>query len=297
MQLRQLQMYKQVVDDKSISKAAESLYVAQPAITRQIKLLEKELHTKLLIRTNKGIIPTESGEILYNQSKNIFNSIFDIKNRINDTANNNSLNIGTITSNSYLAAEGIKSFKKTYKNAKLTMQTTTPDFLIKNLENDDLDIIFLRKLVYNNSNFETKKISETTIELILSKSIDPTPDKNFISIKELKTLPICLYKKNDLWGYNDILFDELNKQNIIPNIFCECVDTKSILRLVKLGCAASFLPTTIIHGEKDKDLISKPIKNYTYTIPTILVWKKNSIKINTIKNFVNYYDNIKKTKK
>jgi hypothetical protein len=63
--LRKLRYFSNVVEARSISKAADSLHVAQPALSKSIQALEQELGTTLLQRSAKGIATTEAGARLY----------------------------------------------------------------------------------------------------------------------------------------------------------------------------------------------------------------------------------------
>ena len=65
MDTRQLAAFCEVVDRKSFSQAAERLGVTQPAVSLQIRSLEKRLGTKLLDRSGRRVAPTESGQRLY----------------------------------------------------------------------------------------------------------------------------------------------------------------------------------------------------------------------------------------
>lgn len=64
MEIRTMEYYLAVVREGTISAAAESLHVAQPSLSRQMKELEDELHTTLFIRGNRKITLTEEGMIL-----------------------------------------------------------------------------------------------------------------------------------------------------------------------------------------------------------------------------------------
>src|SRR5512132_2421823 len=65
MDTRQLSAFCEVVDRKSFSQAAERLGVTQPAVSLQIRSLEKRLGTKLLDRSGRRVEPTEAGLRLY----------------------------------------------------------------------------------------------------------------------------------------------------------------------------------------------------------------------------------------
>ena len=63
-ELRHLKYFQAIANDAGFSRAATRLRVAQPALSRQIRALEKELGTDLLVRTAKGVVPTRAGEVL-----------------------------------------------------------------------------------------------------------------------------------------------------------------------------------------------------------------------------------------
>ncbi|MHB1217830.1 MAG: LysR family transcriptional regulator [Alphaproteobacteria bacterium] len=64
MELRQLRTFRSVAELGSLSKAADSLRIAQPALSRQIKLLEHELRTPLFVRNGRGMALTDAGKML-----------------------------------------------------------------------------------------------------------------------------------------------------------------------------------------------------------------------------------------
>src|SRR5476651_1114466 len=65
MNLRRLKYFVKIVDIGSLTQAAEVLHIAQPALSQQLATLEGELKQQLLIRTKRGVTPTEAGNILY----------------------------------------------------------------------------------------------------------------------------------------------------------------------------------------------------------------------------------------
>src|SRR5689334_11050734 len=75
MDLRKLRYFADVVEAKSISKAAESLHVAQPALSKSIASLEVELGAVLLQRSAKGVAMTEAGARLYEHCQIVFKQL------------------------------------------------------------------------------------------------------------------------------------------------------------------------------------------------------------------------------
>lgn len=71
MNLRRLKYFVKIVDIGSLTQAAEVLHIAQPALSQQVATLESELDQQLLIRTKRGVTPTEAGKILYGHARTI----------------------------------------------------------------------------------------------------------------------------------------------------------------------------------------------------------------------------------
>lgn len=71
MNLRRLKYFVKIVDIGSLTQAAEVLHIAQPALSQQVATLEGELDQQLLIRTKRGVTPTEAGKVLYTHARTI----------------------------------------------------------------------------------------------------------------------------------------------------------------------------------------------------------------------------------
>ncbi len=82
MDLRALRYFIAVVEAGSLSRAAHSLYVAQPALTAQIKKLEGELGAQLLARSHTGVSPTPAGTQLYEDARRLLSDADAMRERI-----------------------------------------------------------------------------------------------------------------------------------------------------------------------------------------------------------------------
>src|SRR5215218_8906758 len=75
MDLRQLEYFVRVAELGSFTRAAIALDVAQPALSRQVRLLEVELRQNLLTRNGRGAIPTEAGKLLLEHGRGILHQV------------------------------------------------------------------------------------------------------------------------------------------------------------------------------------------------------------------------------
>lgn len=72
MNLRQLRYFAAAVELRNVTRAAQSLHVAQPALGQHIRLLEAELGVTLLNRHSRGVTPTPAGQLLYTRANDMF---------------------------------------------------------------------------------------------------------------------------------------------------------------------------------------------------------------------------------
>jgi LysR family tcuABC transcriptional regulator len=69
MDMRQLRYFVQIVESGSLAKASRQLFIAQPALSQQMARLEDEVGKALLLRSSRGVTPTDNGEALYHHAK------------------------------------------------------------------------------------------------------------------------------------------------------------------------------------------------------------------------------------
>ena len=74
MDIRQMKYFIAVVDERSFTKAAEKLFIAQPPLSRAIQNLEEELDVSLLVRNTRSIELTLAGKYFYENANNIVQS-------------------------------------------------------------------------------------------------------------------------------------------------------------------------------------------------------------------------------
>ncbi len=86
MDFRQLRTFASVAELGSLSKASDRLRIAQPALSRQIKLLEHELRAELFTRNGRGMVLTEAGRLLLARTSGIVRQIDQIRDDIQSAA-------------------------------------------------------------------------------------------------------------------------------------------------------------------------------------------------------------------
>ena len=144
--LNHYKVFYTVAKHKNISKAADSLFISQPAISKTLSKLEEGLGCTLFNRTSRGVTLTAEGQILYERIREAFQVIEAGEEEIRHI---NELEIGQIrigvstTLCKYILLPYLNDFIKDYPNIKITIECQSTLHTIEMLENGLIDIGFV----------------------------------------------------------------------------------------------------------------------------------------------------------
>lgn len=146
MNIHALRLFTKVAEFKSVSKAAETLRISQPAVTIQVRNLEKEVGFALIESRGRGIHLTPKGEFLYNQAQRLFDLESDIENKIAQVRESGAddLNIAAsyIPAN-FLLPEWLSQYKESYPSRKINVKTENTQQVIEQLLHYKADLAFV----------------------------------------------------------------------------------------------------------------------------------------------------------
>ena len=144
-----------VASERNLTRASAILHISQPAVTKHIKNLEKELQVTLFNRNKYGMELTEKGQALYNEIKDSISLLTNIDTKFKEVRN---INLGSHVM--MLSTMFGRCLTKYYaENPKSQIDVTNETFnnMLSMLENQKLDIVFSKKV--NEELYNTQKIS------------------------------------------------------------------------------------------------------------------------------------------
>ena len=252
--LQQLRILKAVASEKNFTKAAAILYLSQPSLSKQIKILEKNLDTLLINRERNKISLTESGKILLQYSERILalceescRALIDLKN--GDRGN---LTVGASqTIGTYLMPRILALFAQNYPQINLKAQVNSTRIIAKNIINREIDIAVVGGEISEDlkKNLRIQPFVYDELSLIISKS-HPFAKKKQINKEDLYCLDFITLNSNSTIKK---FIDNILIQNQI-----ETKQLKTILQLnsiegiktaVSLGLGAAFVSSSAIEKE------------------------------------------------
>ena len=273
MDLKQLEYFVRVAELGSFTRAAIALDVAQPALSRQVRLLEVELRQNLLTRNGRGAIPTEAGQLLLEHGRGILHQVALAREELGAArgALAGRVSIGLPPSLSRLITVPLThAFRKALPQAQLTLTEGFSLLMLEGLRAGNLDMAVL----YNPDN--SPDLEVTTLhkeELVLisprasvkpsgvkpsgvkpssagaspSKAAKPgappaaTTKKNAsITLDEVANLPLILPSRPN--AFRILIEGEMMAIGRKPSITLEVDGLNAILNLVKEGLGHAVLP-------------------------------------------------------
>lgn len=184
MDLQQLVYFSKVAEFQNISKAAEVLYVTQPALTRAIKKLEEELDCPLFQRRGKALVLTENGKLLQQRAQELMQMMRNVKNEVG-ALNSNKRQIVTVQ---------LRCIFGLFMDVLGRFMKENPDIEFRVLQDDDSGINFgdYDLLLFPTSNPVQSRSSEILLKeevFIAMSDADPLAQKAELKVEDLQGHP------------------------------------------------------------------------------------------------------------
>ena len=245
-----------VAKHKNITKAAEELYISQPAVSKAIKNLERSLGGKLFNRTKKGVILTEEGAEFYNYIATAIDYINNAEHKFNDLMN---LEVGTIkigassTLTRYFLAPYLDEFHKKHPKIKVEIYTDMTFKLLDKLKNGLVDLVILNLPYESSSNINIVKLKKVQDGFYVNDNYKDLFDKE-LSLKDLENYQLLLQSKNSNTGMFLSKVCEKYDVELKPDMLL--AGYSLVYEFTKIGFGIGYLTDRFILKE-DKDKLHK----------------------------------------
>lgn len=143
MNLRQLEIFRAVMQTGSTKNAAQLLLISQPAVSNMLRQFEDQLKFKLFERISGRLHATHEADILYGNSEKIFSNFDSIKNLVEDLRDTQAGTLKILASPSFgqsVMPQAIAMFVKDRPSIKISFDTPSHENIIEQLNNDQADL-------------------------------------------------------------------------------------------------------------------------------------------------------------
>jgi len=168
--IKDMRAFFAIVEEGNISHAAQRLGVAQPALSRQMKHLEENLHVKLFERGSRRIRLTEAGQVLYNRVESILGMVDGTVREITEigSGTKGTVRIGTITSSgAMILPDLIAQFRKIYPDVTFEIWEAEGARILELLDSRIIEIAITRTQV-DNLNYELLVLPNEPLVMVMN---------------------------------------------------------------------------------------------------------------------------------
>ena len=281
MEIRELRYFLAVAREGNITRAAESLHIAQPSLSKQLMELEKKLGKQLLVRGKRKIALTEEGVLLRKRAEEIVGLVEKTEHEISYDPEETmgDIYIGGSSSESVLSAAA--ELRKNYPGIRFHFYSGDAMDVAERLDHGSLDFAVMLEPV-DNIKYDFLSLPDRSEWGILIKKNDPLADKNCITEDDIKKMPLIMHQRIGL-------------QNEIAHWAGTDLESLTIAATYNVvhGSPVSFVRQGLGYFLTTRDLLAPTLDPEVSFLPLepklptqlALVWKKYAVFSNAAKVF------------
>ena len=244
MDIRELKYFTQVAISANYSAAAEKLYISQPALSKVIQKMERELGTKLFYTEHRQQCLTPEGQQLYEKASKVIAEYDEISEAVHTDKGfcSGHVHIGfPDVAGTCFFCELIANFSHQYPNIKLHIREDGSQRILSDVESGALDVGCVVLPVPEDS-FDASLFVRDSSCLVVSKD-HPLARRDSVSLKELRDESFILLGAEFSTHYD--IKTALQQAGFEPNIVMLSSQWDFVIQMVRLNYGISVLPSSI----------------------------------------------------
>ena len=254
MTLRHLRIFVAVYQERSITRAADRLHLAQPSVSLAIRELEENYKIRLFERFSRRLFITEQGEQLYDYALHIISLFDEMEEKIPAWKQSATLRIGSsVTIGNFLLPALIQQYTRELPSVNPKVTINNSGFIEDAVLDNRLDFALIEGNTQH-PNIVSEPFLEDRICFICSPR-HPLLTKNKVTLKDISACPFVLREKGS--AGREAAEDLMNYNQLPINIVWESVSTQSLVRAVSRDIGISSLPCLLAADALNQGIISR----------------------------------------
>ncbi len=289
--LHQLQIFLVVTKTKSITKAAEELFLTQPAVSIQLKNFQDQFDIPLTEVVGRQLYVTDFGREIAKAAENILDEVNAINFKVQTFKGKLSgrLKISIVSTGKYVMPYFLTGFMKKNPDVELQMDVTNKQKVIESLENNEVDFSLVSVLP---EKLQVDKVELVQNKLFLVGNKDTKFPNKMYDKSIFDSLPLIYREKGS--GTRQTMEKFIEKNKIMARKKMELATNEAVKQAVIAGLGFSIMPIIGIKDElKNNQLQIIPVKNFPINSHWHLIWLKGKKMSPIAEAYLNY---IKKEK-
>jgi LysR family transcriptional regulator, salicylic acid-responsive activator of bsdBCD len=282
MDLRQLRYFKEIVDQGSISKAAEVLHMAQPPLSMLLKQMETKYGMPLIKRYRQKWEVTDAGQMLYNHATQMLQQmeLFEMKMDYITQGEEGQFRLGVSSSCLHLVGDIIRQFTQQYPKVELQIIKGDSEKVQQMLYDNDIDVAIILE-PENNAHYKQIALASSPFALAVPKN---WCNDNIIEKNLIQNYPFISLESMEGYSMLEKIMHHFEEKKMSFNIVATCKDIAVAQYLVAEEVGISILPKIQL-GYYDK-ICFVDLPNLNIAIYPKLFYKEEATLSPVCRNFI-----------
>jgi DNA-binding transcriptional LysR family regulator len=245
MELRQLQYFVAVAEERHFGRAAQRLHMSQPPLSIQIKGLEAELGVRLLNRSTRQVTLTDAGRTFLERARAILSAVEEAKGaaRSVEQGMQGRLRVGFISSATLsLLPPSIRLFRERYGGVELELKELTSAQQIDALYEDEI-MVGLVRLPLRAPGIRLEPVLEERLVVALP-SDHALEEFDRVPLEAIADLPLIFFTRQLIPGFHAQIVELFQRVGAFPKVAQHAVHLQTIVGLVASGIGIAILPSS-----------------------------------------------------
>ncbi|NWQ40318.1 LysR family transcriptional regulator [Bacillus sp. EB106-08-02-XG196] len=274
MDIRHLAYFSEVAKQLSFTKAASTLHVSQPSLSKAIKQIESELSVPLFYRS-KQLELTDAGKAVLVNAKHVLEAFQNLTTELTDILElkKGEIKIGIppIVGPAFFS-KLISKYKELYPYIEIILTEVGSKKIKEGIEDGSLDIGLICNLPVNNGKFEFMKVTHDPLMLVVHKQ-NRLASYTEVELSDLKNEHFVLYQQD--FSLYDRIIEECLSKGYHPKVVCNSSQKDFIVEMVEAKLGVTLLPSRIAHSIHNPNITVLDLMNSTLSLELGLVWRKD----------------------
>ncbi|KJZ15037.1 MULTISPECIES: LysR family transcriptional regulator [Halomonas] len=278
MDFKQLRYFLTVVEEGAISSAARKIPLAQPALTRQLRLLEESVGATLLERSRQGVSLTAAGVAFHGEARRLLREFETAKldaRRIAD-GQLGQLRLGVTVMHLWVPqiVKLLNGYRQRYPDVSLKVQSLLSAPQVEALRHHQLDAGMLFFPPDDDDQLDSHCLYEDRLVLVASEGsrLAQHPPSR---LADLAGEDFIWFERSATPVYHDKLIHAFQRRGFTPHVVQEGTDNATMLCLVAAGMGCTILPEMTMAGAPE-GVVSFPLEDLDIVLPLMLVWRRDA---------------------
>jgi DNA-binding transcriptional LysR family regulator len=245
-ELRHLEAFVAVAEERSFTRAAVRLHIAQSGLSATIRSLERELHTELFVRTTRQVELAPAGQVLLSEARRTLASARHAAEAVAavEGLERGTLTLGVLQASTLINLPAVlQRYRRTYPGIHLAFRQASTADLGGLLADREVDVIFTSESEHPSPDLLSIPLLRTPLVIAFNPD-DPLAGRWAIPLKTLRDRPLVGFPPG--WGIRALSDRAMTEAGVQPNYEFEVNDTNTLLDLVEGGLGVTVIAEALL---------------------------------------------------